>query len=582
MARNGRISWRLRAVALVLMISAGGLLSRLAYLQVLRHPEYAAEAQGEHIGTQTLPAHRGAILDRNGFPLATSVDTWDIAVDCGVWADERVAFAGAAALAPLLGRVPGELFSATGSASGPTVTLARQVEHSAGRAVIAAGIPGVLVGQSSRRIYPEGDLAAPLLGFTGRDQHGLTGLEADLDAALTGRPGTRWFERDSLGNRIAFGYRRQQEPVAGHDVVLTIDRAIQRMAERELDEAIGRSGATGGAIVVQDPATGALLAMANRPAFRRETLDLNDARELAMVRNRIVTDQYEPGSVFKLVTMAAAINEGKVTPGTTYNDTGSVVVGERVFRNWDYSANGTTNMTKVLVKSLNTGTVWLADKILGAEILYRYVREFGFGARSGVDLSGEAAGLYRLPVDDAWYRADLASNSFGQGVSVTPLQVINMVSTIANGGTLMRPYVQSEVRDPSGPQRTEPAAIRRVLSDAAARTLTEMMRATVEENALAHVPGYSAAGKSGTAYVPVDATDTRGDAYAKEVTIPSYVGFAPATRPRIAILVKLDNLSSSDFGGILTAPVFARLTRDILTYLRVPPDQPDTLVKDGR
>lgn len=581
MATNGSVRplWRLWAVALALGICTTGLVARLAYLQVIQHPEYSAEAQGEHIGTRPLPAHRGTILDRNGYPLATSIDTWDVSVDRAIWADEKLALRAAGKLAPLLGRTTGEIFSATGSESGGTATIARQVEYDAGRKIAALGLPGVIIEQSSRRIYPEGDSLAPLLGFTGRDQHGLTGLEADIDAALTGRPGKLWFERDSLGNQIPFGYRRQVDPQAGRDVVLTIDRTIQRMAERELDAAIQHTRATGGTLIVQDPQTGAILAMVSRPSFSRDTLNLDDPKAMALVRNRAVTDMYEPGSVFKLVTMAAALNEGKVNPNTTYNDTGKAVVGERVFKNWDFSTNGITSMTTVLVRSLNTGTVWLADKVLGPATFYHYVKQFGFGTPTGSGLAGEAAGVYRLPTDDQWYRADLASNSFGQGISATPLQMIDMVSAIANGGTLMRPYVVQETRGADGTQPTEPQAIRRVLQEGTARTLKGMMQQVLEANALARVPGYSAAGKSGTAYVPTKPTGTRGDAYADEVTIPSYVGFAPLDNPRIAMLVKLDNLSSADFGGVLTAPVFARLTHDILAYLRVPLDRPQTLTQ---
>lgn len=578
--REGRQLWRLWAVVLVLGISAAGLTMRLAYLQIVEHPERSRAATAEHLGERELPAHRGAILDRNGYPLATSIDAWNVAVDRTLWEDEKVALRSAEKLAPLLGRTAGEIFSMTGGERSGTVTIARQVDYDAGRKIIAAGLPGVIVEATSRRVYPEGNTAAALLGFTGRDQNGLTGLEADLDEILTGKPGKLWFERDSLGNAIPFGYRRQQDPVPGSDVLLTIDRTIQRMAERELDEAIRKTGAKGGNIIIQDPKTGEILAMVSRPSFDRTALDLSNPEQMALVRNRSITDQYEPGSVFKLLTMSAAIDTGKVTPDTTYNDTGTALVGARTFRNWDYSANGITDMRKVLVKSLNTGTVWLADKVLGPEIFYKYVREFGFGASSESGMTGEAPGMYRLPTDPAWYRADLASNSFGQGISVTPLQVINMVSTIANGGMLMRPSVQRETRGQNGISRTEPRVIRRVLNESTSRTLTDMMRAVVYENFLARVPGYSAAGKSGTAYVPTVATDSRGDAYTEEVTIPSYVGFAPLSGPRIAMLVKLDNLSSADFGGVLTAPVFARLTRDILGYLRVPPDRPETLTQE--
>ncbi|MFN8559093.1 MAG: penicillin-binding transpeptidase domain-containing protein [Dehalococcoidia bacterium] len=322
--------------------------------------------------------------------------------------------------------------------------------------------------------------------------------------------------------------------------------------------------------------------MASRPAFTRKNLDLSDPRQMELVRNRAVTDLYEPGSVFKLVTVAAAIEAGKVNPNTTYLDTGLIEVGEREFKNWDLSANGPTSVTRILVRSLNTGTVWIAHKVLGPTLFYQFVRAFGFGDTSGVDIEGEAAGMYRDPNAENWYRADLASNSFGQGISVTPLQVVNMVSAIANGGNLMRPYVVQETRGRDAVERTRPKVIRRAISEETSRTMRDMMREVVDANNFARVPGYSAGGKSGTAYVPTVSTGTRGDAYAEEVTIPSYLGFAPLQDPRISILVKLDNLSTSDFGGVLTAPVFSRLAHDILTYLRVPPDRPDTLTLGPR
>ncbi len=579
---SGPPLWRLWALTVFLAMAAAGLVGRLAYLQVMQHPEYRAEAQGEHIGERIVPAHRGALLDRNGFPLATSTDTWDVAVDLKIWADSAVATRAAERLGPLLGRSTGEVLAATGGGLEGTVTIARQVEYEAGRQIAKLGLPGVLLDSTSRRIYPESDTAAALIGFTGRDGHGLTGLEQDLDTTLTGTPGRLWFERDVLGNPIAFGYRREEPAISGSDVLLTIDRTIQRMAERELDDAIKKTKASGGTIIVQDVQTGAILAMVSRPTFSRERLDLDDPKQMELVRNRAVTDQYEPGSVFKLVTMAAGIDSGKVNPNTSYLDTGQALVGERVFKNWDLSTNGPTTMTTTLVRSLNTGTVWLADKVLGAETFYRYVRAFGFGRPTGIGITGEAAGMYRLPTDDAWYRADLASNSFGQGITATPLQMVNMVSALANGGKLMRPYVVQEVRGADGNRRTEPEVLGRPISEASARTMQQMMREVLLANTFAHVPGYTAAGKSGTAYVPTLVTNTKGDAYMQEVTIPSYAGYAPATNPRIAVLVKLDHLGTSDFGGTLTAPIFARLSQGILTYLRVPPDRPETLAQGRR
>ncbi|MGH2584334.1 MAG: peptidoglycan D,D-transpeptidase FtsI family protein, partial [Dehalococcoidia bacterium] len=563
--------------ALVLGISGAALVGRLAYLQIIQHDQYVTEAQSVHDGERELPAHRGTILDRLGNPLAISLETFNVLVDRKVWSEPAVGRRAAEQLAPLVNRSAGELYGAVGAQDSGSEVVALDLPYQQGREIITKGIPGVIVEPASHRIYPEGNIAASILGFTGRDGHGLSGLELDIEDALNGEPGRLLYERDSLGNPIAFGYRQESAPTPGGDVVLTLDRTIQRMIERELDDAIRRTKATGGTIIVQEPSTGAILAMASRPSFDLTHLDLSDTSQTDLYRNRAVTDQYEPGSVFKLVTMAAAIDAGKVNANTTYVDTGETVVGERVFANWDFSVNGTTTMTNVLVRSLNTGTVWLADKILGSETFYRYVRAFGFGEPTGSGFSGEGSGSYRLPTEENWFRADLAANSFGQGLSATPLQVLNMVSTLANGGTVMRPYIVREVRGDSGTTATEPQATGRAVSEASAATLREMMRQVLEANYLAHVPGYSAGGKSGTAYVPQGASDTRGDAYKAEVTIPSYVGFAPLNNPRISILVKLDNLGSADFGGTLTAPIFSRLAHNILTYLRVPPDRPETL-----
>ena len=576
---HARPVWRLFAVALLLGISGAALVGRLAYLQIYRHGDYSTEAQSVHQVERTVPAHRGSILDRNGNPLATSIETFNVLVDRKVWQEPALARRAAERLAPHLKRSANDVSAAAAGGTAGTAVVALDIPYEQGKAIIALGLPGVIVEPSSRRVNPEGNLAAPLLGFIGRDGDGLSGLELDLNETLRGEPGHLQFERDSLGNPIALGYREMQPPRAGRDVVLTIDRSIQRMAERELEEAIKRTKATGGDVIVQETATGAILAMASRPAFDLTRLNLADGSQMALYRNRAVTDLYEPGSVFKLVTMAAAVDSGKVTANTTFVDNGQVIEGGRVFANWDFSANGVTTMTKVLVRSLNTGTVWLASRVLGPTLFYQYVRSFGFGETTGSGLSGEGKGAYRLPTNSEWTASDLAANSFGQGISATPLQMITMVSALANGGTLMRPSIVREVRGGDGVQVTQPAAVRRVVSESSAATLRGMMRETVEANPLARVPGYTAGGKSGTAHQPQGAEDSRGDAYKDLVTTPSYAGYAPAVNPRVTILVKLDGLAGSDFGGTLTAPVFSRLAHNILTYLRVPPDAPETLPK---
>jgi cell division protein FtsI/penicillin-binding protein 2 len=571
--RNPYISWRLSAVALIFVLSAAGIMARLAYLQLARHENYTLEAQGEHLDSKTIPAHRGSILDRNGNPLATSVDTVDVLVDRHVWQDADLAAKGSAQLATLLGKTPAEIRTAVQGDQGDAV-IARQVDYDTGRKIEGLGLEGVINSPSSRRIYPEGDLASALLGFLGQDQSGLTGIEHDYDKTLNGKAGVAEFERDSLGNPIAFGVNRSVAAEAGSDVVLTIDRTLQAMAEQQLDAAIKKTHADGGDILMMDPQSGAVLAMASRPSFQLSTLDLTHAGDMSLLRLRAVTDQYEPGSVFKLITTAGALNEGKVNPNTTYVDTGEVTVGGRKFHNWDFSTNGKTTVTEMLVKSLNLGAIWVSG-VLGSDAFYRYVQAFGFGAATNVGLSGEASGAYRTPDDPVWSRADLASNSFGQGLSATPLQVLTAACVLANGGKLMKPYVVQATRDSLGEHVTDPAIVRHPITEATASTLKAMMKQVVDANSLAVVPGYSAAGKSGTAYVPNAKVSSyeKGDAYANEVTIPSYLGFAPLDNPRLAILVKLDDLGTADLGGELTAPIFSKLMHDGLTYLHVPQDQ---------
>lgn len=573
--RSRRSSWRVLTVALFLALSTSGLVARLAFLQLVSHQQYQLEAQGEHLDRRQVLAHRGSILDQNGYPLATSVDTFDILVNHQAWQDVAVAEKDAQQLAPLLSLDAVQLKTTVAQGSGD-VEVAASVSYDSGHKIQALGLPNVIVSPDSSRMYPEGDLASPLLGFIGRDQTGLTGIEHDLNGPLTGKPGVDDFERDSLGNPIGFGYDRSLSPQAGADVVLTIDRTLQTMAERELDAAIQRTHADGGDIIMMDPQTGAVFAMASRPAFQLTKLDLNQTADPSLFRLRAVTDEYEPGSVFKLITFSAALNEGRITPNTTYVDTGTAIVGGRTFHNWDFSANGLTSMTQVLVKSLNTGSIWVSQR-LGSSLFYHYVQAFGFGTPTHVGLSGEAAGTYRTPDDPTWSPSDLASNSFGQGLSATPLQVLTAVCAIANGGKLMQPYMVQSVRDSSGDHPTKPVNVRQPITPQTATTLTDMMKAVVESNTLAVVPGYTVAGKSGTAYVPnAGVSNSEGDAYRNETTIPSYLGFGPIGNPRLAVLVKLNDLGTADLGGELTAPVFSKLMHDGLEYLGVPENSPTT------
>lgn len=560
--RTHRLTWRLIFLILVLMAGTAGVVMRLVQVQVIDHDYYAAQAEQEHLHETTVREPRGAILDRNGFPLATTTIAFDVYVDPRSWADAATANSGAETLAPLIAREPAELIQAVLNFEQGDYLAARSISALAGLQLLEQAPLGVKLVETGLRFYPEGDLASALLGFIGRDQEGLAGIEAAYDVELGGVPGVVYFERDGLGNPIPFGRQLGTEPIAGGDIRLTIDRYIQRLVERTLALEVERHEATGGTIIVMDPNTGAVLAMASEPTFSLSTLDLDDEEQTALYRQRAVTDVYPPGSVMKTLTMAAAIDSGLIGPGTTYLDTGAAEVeGGEPILNWDFSAHGITTMTDVLRFSLNTGAVWVS-RVLGPERFYDYIDRFGFRRPTGVGLGGDSAGLMRLPGDDDWYPIDLATNSFGQGISVTPLHMISAISALVNGGLLMRPYIVQEVSSPDERRVYEPVVVQRAVSEETSRALVQMMNAVVDgmPGHLAQVAGYSVGGKTGT-------TTFVG----RPETIASFVGFAPVDDPALIMLVKIDGPQDSPLGGVVAAPIFSDLAPRILSYLGVQP-----------
>jgi cell division protein FtsI/penicillin-binding protein 2 len=567
MSGRGRVSWRLIVLALVFASGALGLVGRLVYLQIVHHHYYEVEAEEEHLSRQTVSPTRGAILDRNGYPLATTLDAYDLYIERRSWQGQPSVRQWAEALAPLVGKSADDIVAGMTAEPDGDYTLALGLDYDRGESVIDLGVPGLKAVPSTRRFYPEGDLASNLLGFTGRDHVGLAGLEADLQEQLAGTPGDLYFERDSLGNPIPLGRQQGRPAVPGGDVRLTIDRYIQRLVEDELDQQMEKHAASGGTIIVMDPRTGAILAMASRPTYQLSRLDLSKDVDPSLFRNRAVTDVYEPGSVMKVITMSTAVDLGLVNPDSTYYDAGYVTIGDSTIYNWDYSVNGTQTATQLLQKSLNTGAIWLSG-LIGADNFYRYLARFGFGESTNSGLGGEAEGLVRSSDEEGWYPVDLATNSFGQGVAATPLQVITAVAAIANGGKLMRPYIVQEVSGPQGRRVYEPVVVRQAISEATARTVAQMMNQVVEgvPYHLARVPGYHVAGKTGTTIVSIPG------GYDLNSTIASFVGFAPVADPQMIMLVKIDQPKDDPLGGTVAAPVFGTLAPKILAYLNVKPD----------
>lgn len=561
---------KMRLAALAALFAVGGvaLIGRTYYLQIAQHDHYQAKAEDEHFGLQEIRAPRGAILDRNGYPLATTVDAYDIFIDRAAWQDRDTAYRAAEVLGPILGRPADELVREVREEKEGIFLLHSGLDFERGAALHDTDAPGLRVVLTTKRSYPEGDLASTLLGFVGRDHEGLTGVEADFDRELGGVPGSMYYERDSIGNRLQLGSERvAQKPKPGGDIRLTIDRYIQRLIEGELETQIAKTGALGGSIIVMDPKTGAILGMTSKPGFQLSQLDLNDDVDQSLFRNRAVTDVYEPGSVFKTLTASMALDLGKVTPQSVYFDSGAEFIGESTIRNWDLTANGSVTVTQILQRSLNTGATWLSEQI-GEDAFYTYLRNYGIGQATGVGLSGEPDGLVRDSSDPAWAPVDLATNSFGQGVAATPLQVITAVATFANGGKLMRPYIVESMDTPEGPRTFEPVVVRQVVKPETAAMVADMMNQVVEgvPGNLAAVKGYHVAGKTGTT---TDAT--LADGAVKGGFVASFVGFAPTNDPQMVVLVKLD-FREDRLGGQVAAPVFSHLTPKVLAYLGVQPD----------
>ena len=542
-------------------------LARLVQLQVLDHERYAAEARSELLGSDTLFARRGAILDRNGAVLAISVDTWDLYIAARVWREDGVARRGSEAIAKATGLDPTQLREDVRTSELVDVLVARDVPYEAGRGLLDAGVPGLVALPNTERVYPGGDIAASIIGITGLDNTGLSGIEAWYDDLLQGTPGRVIFERDTTGSPIPYGVFFTTEPKPGSDIVLTIDRRLQEIAERTLAAALEEHSARGGAILMMDPRSGEILALATTPGLLYSTLDLSDARQADLLRNRAVTDLYEPGSVMKVITTAAAIDAGLVSPDTEYVDTGIVRIYEVEIRNWSDGVYGTQTMTGVLQHSINTGAVFMAEK-LGAHRFQEYLDAFGFGKATGIDLNGEATGILRRPDDPLWSPVDLATQSFGQAISVTPIQMAAAVGAAINGGLLLRPRLVSATVAADGAARDHRTEVLgRPISPESSHTIRAMLGAVIDPGWF-H-PGkprlYTAGGKSGTASVPIP------NGY-DDSQIASFVGFAPLDDPQILILVKLNENQDFLTGTAAAGPIFAALIDEVLPYLRVPPD----------
>jgi cell division protein FtsI/penicillin-binding protein 2 len=547
-----RIKLLLALFGLLLLLALG----RTAWLQAVRAPNLDRLALDQQRETIAVPAHRGTIYDRMGVELAIGEEATTVyANPREVTNPRRVA----ELVAADLGVDEADVLAALSDRSKGFVYLARKVDPEQARTLEARGLAGLGFYAEERRVYPQRKVAAAAIGFAGTDNKGLSGTELVYEQALAGADGAETRVRDPFGRMLDVV---DEKPVRdGEDLYLTIDHRLQAQVEQVLRETRATWGAKGATAIVLDPRSGEVLALAQEPGFDANAFAETDPER---VRLRAVTDTYEPGSTFKVVTVAAALEEELVGPGTAFFLDDEIHVADRVIHELEPRAPESLTVTEILEQSSNVGVVTLALE-LGRRRLAGWIDRFGFGSRAGIDFPGESKGIVLRRRD--WTGSTIGTVPIGQGIAVTPLQMVAAYAAIANGGVVVEPHLAARVGD----EELQAAEERRVISSPTAGQLLTMMQGVVSEGTgtRAQVPGYTVAGKTGTAAK----ADPKGG-YSDTRYVASFVGIVPATAPKLVILVAVDEPQEDIFGGVVAAPAFAKIAALALQYLDVPPDAP--------
>ncbi|MCX6959043.1 MAG: penicillin-binding protein 2 [Verrucomicrobia bacterium] len=566
---GGRIGF----VCALMVLIFTGFAWRLINLQVLQHDYFSLKAAEKHCFRQPIQARRGRILDRNGEELAVNIPVRTVTAD-GTHIHDPAALAAVAA--PFLEMPVPELTQKL-STKRPYVVIRKAVseENAQGmiRAMEKAGLRGLYIEEDAVRSYPNGEMLCHVLGFVDHSGHGIDGIEKMLDVELSGQDGFRMIEHDRRGREIVIYRGQEQLPEQGADIRLSIDMGLQAIVEKEIDTTYKELHPAGATAILADPNTGEILAMACRPNY--DPNHFNEAK-VEQLRNRAITDMYEPGSTFKIVVAAAALNDKIVDEKTRiYCENGLFQYGGKTIK--DHHGSGDLSVSEILMKSSNIGSAKMALRMQD-NCYYDYVRRFGFGEKTGIPLHGEISGLVNPP--HRWDMITKTRMAFGQSVSVTPIQMVMGMSVIANGGKLMKPRLVLSKGEGSGTQEVTPA--REVVSAKTAGFVADALQRVVSDQGtapLARVEGYTVAGKTGTA----QKISPHGG-YLDGRFIVSFAGFLPADQPKLMGLVIVDDApigSSANYGGLVAAPVFSKIASRAVRYLDIPPESAAVMAQSG-
>lgn len=543
------------------------LIGKIYTKQIMQHSHYLSLATNQHLWREEEKARRGQIYDINGYPLAANLSLPALEIIPNQVEDAEYTARKISTVMHLSRQEEGEMKAKIATKALYMPPIKHKLNDEEAKEIKELGLSGVLLLPEDWRFYPEGGLGAQVVGFLDYEGEGQYGIEGYFNDELMGSSGFVQSYKDLTGREISDSQEVLEKVRQGLNLYLTIDRTVQYFVEAKLKEAVDRYQADSGSVIILDPKTGKVIAMANYPSFNPN--EYGKVENYNSFNNGVVSSSWEPGSVFKVITMAAAIDKDLITPDTAETFGASVKVLDREIWNSERRPYGRETMTQVLENSDNVGMVWVGQK-LGKDNFYSYLYKFGFGDPTNIDLPNESAGSV---VDkSAVSEVDLATMTFGQGIAVTPIQMVTAVGVIANGGYLRKPYIVDKIVTVDGKEvKVEPEITRSVLDPDSANSVTAMMVAVVENGhgKQAGVDGYYVAGKTGTAQVPINGV------YDAHKTIGSFVGFAPALDPKFVMLVKIDVPKTTEWAESSAAPVFGEIAKFMLDYYMVPPDRHD-------